>query len=100
MVILGGTIESKGFVGILNESSAQSLVIGEQGNGIHQTNPTIRGANYGVDTSANIEFYDGVLMGVSGAINNQSRIGDNHDGTLTSGTEEINGITYQTLRNE
>ena len=100
MVILGGTIESKGFVGILNESSAQSLVIGEQGNGIHQTNPTIRGANYGVNTSANIEFYDGVLMGVSGAINNQSRIGDNHDGTLTSGTEEINGITYQTLRNE
>ncbi len=100
MVILGGTIESKGFVGILNESSAQSLVIGEQGNGIHQTNPTIRGANYGVNTSANIEFYDGVLMGVSGAINNQSRIGDNHDGTLTSGTEEINGITYQTLHNE
>ena len=99
MVIRGGTIESKGFSGVLNESSAQSLIIGEQGNGIQST-PVISGITYGVEARANIEFYDGVLKGVNGAINNQSRIGDRHDGTLTDGTEEINGITYHTLHNE
>ena len=98
ITILGGTIESKGYAGIRNESSSHSLVIGEQGNGIGAT-PVIRGASNGVLAEGNFEFYDGILMGVQAAVSNRSKIIGN-DGTLTDGTTEIDGTTYYTLYNE
>ena len=98
MVILGGTIKSTGHVGLNNESSALSLRIGIQGDGIGTT-PVIQGATNGVLVGGNFEFYDGILIGGSAAVSNRSKIAA-HDGTLTDGTTEIDGVTYHTLYNE
>lgn len=94
-VILGGTIVSTGSVAVRNEAI---MTIGEQGNGIAAT-PVIRGKTNGVWASSNLDFYDGIIMGGSAAINNRTKI-VNHDGALTDGTTEIDDVTYHTLYNE
>ncbi|MBR0133872.1 InlB B-repeat-containing protein [Candidatus Saccharibacteria bacterium] len=100
VTILGGTIISQRFVAVSNESTAQELTIGNKDGNIDATAPIIRGATYGVLADANINFYDGTLMGVTDAINNVAKIADN-EGTLnTTGTETIDGETYKTLYNE
>ena len=100
VIILGGTIISQRFVAVSNESTAQELTIGNKGGNIDATTPIIRGATYGVLAGANINFYDGTLMGITDAINNVTKIADN-EGTLnTTGTETIDGETYKTLYNE
>ena len=72
MTILGGTIISENQNGVLNDSG--TLVIGAEDGEVDSGTPMIRGASYGVMTTPNISFYDGVLMGRAGAINNENKI--------------------------
>lgn len=99
IVILGGTIESKGHAGVNIETSSKPLVIGVKGDGIDVTTPVIRGVANAIIAGGNLKFYDGILMSGDTTVVNQSKIIDN-DGTLTGGTTEIDGVTYYTLYNE
>ncbi|MBP5656294.1 InlB B-repeat-containing protein, partial [Candidatus Saccharibacteria bacterium] len=98
VVITGGTIISNKQEGVKNESG--TLVIGVHGGGISNSTPIIRGATYGVNTTAAIEFYDGILQGKTAAINNEALITAEEGATKMNGTAVIGGATYQTLHYE
>jgi uncharacterized repeat protein (TIGR02543 family) len=100
--ITGGTITSASTNansgGVQN---AGTLIIGTEDGLYDATSPVIQGKKYGVNTSTNISMYDGILKGVSGAINDQSYIptANTEAGMepVDSGTETIEGSTYHTL---
>ena len=95
VVITGGTIISNKQEGVKNESG--TLVIGVHGGGISNSTPIIRGATYGVNTTAAIEFYDGILQGKTAAINNEALITAEEGATKMNGTAVIGSVIYQTL---
>ena len=67
--ITGGTITSTGSTGIQNSSG--TITIGEKGGEVNTTVPEIKGKAYGVNstTAGTINFYDGVVKGITGAFN-------------------------------
>ena len=95
VLITGGTIVASKQEGVKNESG--TLVIGIPGDGIFTSAPIIRGATYGVNAIAPIEFYDGTLQGKTAAINNEAMITAEEGATKVNGTTVISGVTYQTL---
>lgn len=99
LVVTGGTIISTRQDGIKNESG--SVTLGVAGGGIDVTTPVIQGGANGVTTTPNITMYDGILKGKTAAINNASKITTIETGaTAVTGTELIDGVTYQTLHYE
>ena len=75
LTVLGGTIISKSTNnasgGIQN---AGTLVIGEEGGGVSTTSPIIQGKKYGVNSSKDYSFFDGILKGETAATNDNSKI--------------------------
>lgn len=67
--ITGGSVISTGSTGVENGSG--TLTIGEKGGEVNTTVPEIKGKTYGVNstTSGTINFYDGVVKGITGAFN-------------------------------
>ena len=94
MTILDATIISTGAAGVSNEAI---LTIGSSDEVISTTSPTIRGITYGLETTKNVSFYDGVLMGKTMAVNNASRLTPIPEGYLVVDKDKtINGEVYHT----
>ena len=95
ITITDATIIAENYYGIENKGS---LTIGTQGGEVSTTNPMIQGATYGISSTQAISFYDGILKGETGAINNPARITTKEAGyELTNDTENIDGAVYKTL---
>ena len=91
--LIDGTIISTSQNAVEN---AGTINIGTSGGGIETSTPTIIGKKYGINrTNGTVNFYDGTIKGVRGAVNGTlSNIEQNS--TIANGTEEIDGLTYIT----
>lgn len=90
--ITGGTIISRSTNAIQN---ASSLTIGTK-NSDPDSSIVVRGHDYGLTTTGNVNYYDGVIYGENKAINNVSKIVDKEISCLllTNENEVIDGVTY------
>lgn len=98
----GGSVTIKSATIISNNqqgiSNANTLVIGQKDNNYDISNIVIKGKTYGITTTTNISVYDGIIKGVTAAIDNEARITDIEDSsTKTNNTEDIDEITYKVL---
>ena len=93
VVVNGGNIKGK-IYGIQTKDGAP-LRIGKNAATLDTTNPEIIGETYGIYTTGEVSFYDGILKGktrgFSSAINTKRA---KH--LIKEDTEEINGETYNT----
>ena len=95
MNILGGNIVGSNFTAVLNEGG--SLTIGTKDGNITST-PVIQGKDYGVTTTFDYNFYDGILKGKTAAVSDASKIVDiEANSQLQDSTEVISGETFKTL---
>lgn len=94
MTITGGTIEAGSFYGVQNQGT---LTIGDDNDGVlDKTSPSIQGT-YGVYSTTNFDYYDGIIKGKTKAFYNESYIDHTPTGTdLLHGTEQIGNTTYKT----
>ena len=97
LTIKSGEIISTGYYGVYNESG--TITIGTSDGTINITNPVIQGVNAGLSIAENktFNFYDGIIKGVSNAIDRPSSLDGKEDGSeILDGTEDISGTTYKT----
>lgn len=92
--VLGGVVESLNNLGIYNESG--TLTIGKDDSFINSTTPVIQGYTYGV-SGESYSFYDGIIKGIDGAVDDESVITIDPNSRFKRGTEEIDYNTYNTL---
>ena len=93
----GGTVYIKGgtIIGITQQAVTNmgKMIIGDEGD-IDTTSPVIIGNTYGIKSNGTLEIYDGIVKGKEGTIS--GTITKREPNTKrTTGTEEINGETYQ-----
>ncbi len=96
LTITSGTVESANYSALYNQEG--TLIIGTDDTTINTTAPSFKGKTYGVQSSINYTFYDGIAKGITNAVsdvNKISTIADNSE--IITGTEEIDGKTYKTL---
>lgn len=94
LIILEGTIVSKGYHGITN---AGTMIIGTKDNNINKNSPIIQGQTYGIYATSNFKFYDGIAKGITKGINDETKIDDTEIGFQVANSEEvIDGTTYRT----
>ena len=92
--ILGGTIVSTGSSGVQN---AGTLTIGTKDGNINNY-PVLQGVIYGITTTTNVNFYDGIFKGITAAINQTPKIVDIETGVgIVNDTETIDNVSYKTL---
>ena len=80
--IYSGTISATNFSAVYNESG--TLYIGTKDGNINSSNPSITGSDYGVLNSGTLNYYDGIIKGITDSIS--GTISD-QEGTLISGTD-------------
>ena len=94
MTITGGTIVSTGLSGIVNSAT---LTIGTKNDDISKNTLSIQGVTYGVDSTTNYSFYDGVLKGKTAPYNDRDKITSVEDDySVVVSDETISGENYQT----
>ena len=94
VTIKSGTIICTGPIAV---SNAGTLTIGEQGGTPSKTSPEIIGKTYGVKTSTNISYYDGIVKGITDAFNDETKITAKETGyIIVHSTETIDNSTYKT----
>ncbi len=76
--ITGGTIISTAYYGIENLGT---LTIGTKDGNVSSSSPLIKGETYGVYTTPDFSFYDGVIEGKTDAVNDENLIDDIETGT-------------------
>jgi len=97
LTITGGTIISEGFYGVNNPISKGVLIIGNKDGNVNKNSPIIQGKTYGLNTSGDFEYHDGIIKGTTRPISNVSfaKISeDNYE--IINKSEVINGVTYYT----
>ena len=95
LYVRGGTLISNDYYGIENKGT---LVIGTDDGTASRTSPSIRGDEYGIYSTVNFSYYDGIIRSKNDIFNVESRanpIAANH-GFLYS-VENINGDAYRTV---
>ena len=93
--ITGGTIESENYSGLKNTGS---LVIGTQGGEVSDSNPSISGKEYGVNTSVDFYFYDGIMKGKNLAVYKNTNVKGLEEGYELCNYEELaEGGNYKTM---
>ncbi len=93
--ILGGTIISNNYYGINN---AGTMTIGQKDDNVDISSPVIQGKSYGLYTTSSVNFYDGVLKGVTNPINAVSNIADFEEGYgIVNDDETIDGNLYKVI---
>ncbi len=96
MTITGGTIKSTGQNGVNNTAT---LVVGVKDGTINASSPSITGVGYGLNNTSSFKYYDGTIRGVTNSINGSvDEIEDSS--TRIDGTEDIEGVTYQSTHLE
>ncbi|MBO4600699.1 MAG: InlB B-repeat-containing protein [Bacilli bacterium] len=92
VTILSGTIISTGQNGIENVGT---INIGSKDGNISQTDPIIMGVVSGIKTTGTLNFYDGIIKGITSTVN--GTISDHETGSsYVDSTEVIDGNTYNT----
>ena len=91
IIITGGTI-----IGVHQTavSNSGTLTIGTDDETISTTSPVLQGKTYGVKSDVSFGFYDGILKGVTDAIDGTAT--ENPATREVDGTETIGGQTYKT----
>ena len=93
-IITQSNVVSANNVGINNIGT---MTIGKKDGIVNAGAPRIQGATYGVTSTTNFNFYDGIIKGVTNGINNESKISDKEENyRLLHGSELIDGDTYNT----
>ena len=100
--ITGGTITSNSTYsdnatgsGPSGVQNAGTLIIGNEDGNIDTTSPVIQGKIYGINSSTNYSFYDGVVKGITAATNDDTKITGRESGyTLTHETEESYDVLH------
>lgn len=96
MRVYDATIISTGHSGIKNENAAV-LYIGDDSTPVTKATPYIRGLRYGIETTPNVHFYDGVLSGKLGAVDYPAKLISTPEGySIVEGREIIGTDTYKT----
>ena len=96
ITITGGTIVSYNQSAVYNEKG--TLTIGIKDGTIDSQSPVIQGKKYGVNASNSFRLYDGTLIGVTAAVNNESRISEIEDNSEKRKTNNVvDGVTYKYL---
>lgn len=94
LYILGGTIVSTGFHGVLN---AGVMTIGTKDGAIDYNAPLIQGKESGVSATGNFNFYDGIIKGIASSIDNKNKIVDIETGyNIIDDEETIDDVVYRT----
>ena len=94
MNITGGTIVSSTTYGVLNSGT---LTIGVEDGDIDKTSPVFVGNVYGIKSTADFNFYNGITKGRTAAVLDVSKIVGTETGyTFVSGDEVIDGANYKT----
>lgn len=95
--IESGTIISTSDIGgIYNQ--AGKVIIGVKDGAVEYDNLIIQSSSYAIATNGEIYLYDGILKGITGAIDNENNIAEIEDETeKTYDSEIINENTYNTL---
>ncbi len=89
--VLDATIISTGFSGLVN---AGTLYLGDNDDTIQDV-PVIRGITYGIDTTTNVNYYDGVIKGIPAAINDDQKLRNVPTGHIpVDDQEDIDGVIY------
>lgn len=94
-IIKSGTIIATETYAIVNSSNS-TVTIGEKDGSVDINSPIIKGESYGVKNVGILNFYDGTIKGIKGAV--EGNITDKEVGTQeVNGTEVIDSKTYKTL---
>ena len=94
LIISGGTI-----VGLNNQaiSNQGTMTIGTEDGNVDVNTPVFIGQTYGIKSSTNFGFYDGIIKGKTAAINDVSMITEKETGyNVVNGIETIEGQQYKT----
>ncbi len=94
ITILSGTVISQNQEAVKNESG--TLFIGNNDGILNESIPTIQGYTYAV-TGLGYSFYDGILKGISAAVENEGVITKDVGYEFVHDTEVIDSNTYNTL---
>ena len=104
-IITGGTIISNSTNDATSEKGDYAAGIYNKGtltigtsDGAHVTSaPIIQAKRYGVYSTQNYSFYDGIIKGVTAATNDDTKITPESGLNKVTGTETISSVTYNTL---
>lgn len=92
--ITGGTIVSTRYYGVQN---AGTMTIGTEDGVSDKTTPVIQGFKYGIYSTSNFSFFDGVAKGATSAIYDISKVANKEAGyNITNSEETIDGKVYKT----
>ena len=92
----GKIVSTSTIGGIYNQSGR--VIIGVKNGIVSYNNLVIQSSSYAVATNGNIYLYDGILKGMTAAIDNESNIAEIEDETeKIFDSETISGDTYNTL---
>ena len=95
LTITGGTFVASNFSAVEN---AGTLVIGAQGGTPSTSSPSFRGKDYGILSTVNYAFYDGVLGGQDAPVNDETKINPYESGyDFIKRDQSLGGNTYHTL---
>lgn len=94
--ITGGTIVSNNQAGVNNDGG--TMTIGTNDGTIDITSPIIQGKTNGITSNVNYSLYDGIIKGITNAVNDASKIANIADNSqVVTGTEVISDKTFKTL---
>ena len=95
LTILSGTFVSEANAAVQNKAT---LVIGTKDGSVDISSPVFQGYTYGINTTRNISFFDGIIKGITAAINDDFRITTKEDDFyLINNTEKIGSDIYKTM---
>ena len=94
ITITGGTIKSSSKAAILNRVG--TLTIGTNDAGVSTISPVIQGTTYGIESTSNLEFYDGIFKATDTAMNVTGTVTTPEGYDVVNNTETIDDITYKT----
>jgi len=95
MTISGGTIYSSKYSAVVNTGT---LTIGTEDGNVDKTSPSIQGAQNGVNSTMDFDFFDGSIKGKNAAINNNIEIQNKEDGyDIVNTIEKIDNINYKEI---
>lgn len=94
LYITGGTIIATNFSAVQN---AGIMNIGVKNSNYNINSPYIQGKTYGIDSTTNFNFYDGIIKSVvNNAISDENKVIEKEPGyEITNSTETKDNVTYK-----
>ncbi len=94
LYVYGGTIVAPKYIALQNDST---LTIGTEDGDPDITTPVIQGGTYGMQTSVDYDFFNGIIKGKTDAITGNGNVNNTETNyNLATSGEVIDGETYKT----